>query len=463
MQSKFLNTIEKYDMLSKEQNVVAAVSGGSDSLCMLLLLMDYYGPEYKDHIICAHYNHMIRGLESDADEALVRDICNKYNLRFVCDRGNIPAVAHDKGLGIEECARIMRYDFLQRVSKENGSIKIAVAHNKNDNVETIIGNIARGTSISGLKGISYCKNNVIRPLMDYSKEEIDLICNNAGLSVAKDSTNNDNNYKRNKIRNVILPFLRDNLSARIDDKILSLSESAIVDNSYIEEQTAVSFKQCICNRAEDFTSIIIDINVFNGFHSAIKYRIVRNCLASLYVDGQPVFPEFVNIDKKTVLRITEGIEKKQTGKCYEALCGVTCTIEYDKAVFSSVSSTEDNEYKQLESDVYKINYDDFSQFLKKKNPYVEYFDYNRLCDIFGEDFKYEYRNATEGDLFHPFGAKGSKLLRKYYIDSKMPVSRRRTNKVVCVKNQVLWIPGLRRSDIAKIDETTLYVLELRVV
>lgn len=463
MHNKFFDTITKHNMLSKTENVVVAVSGGSDSVCMLLLFMEFYGNTYKDHIICAHFNHMIRGAESDSDEELVRNLCEKYGLRFVRGSGNIPAQAREQGLGLEECARLMRYDFLQNVSKENGNIKIAVAHNKNDNVETILGNIARGASISGLKGISYCRNNIIRPLMDYSKNEIDLICINAGISVAKDITNSDNNYKRNNIRNIILPFLREHLSDGIDDKILSLSESAIIDNDYIEEQVSSAFTKCVSNQTEDLSCITIDLNVFNSFHSAIKHRIVRKCLASLHTSGKLVFPEYVNIDKKAVLRITEGLEKKQTGKRYDALCGVVCTIQYDKAYFTTAPLNDSDEQKKLVYEVTQVSASELSEFLKDKQPDTEYFDYRKLCDYFGDTFKINYRYSEEGDSFHPFGAQGSKLLRKFYIDAKIPVSKRRTKKIVCINNQVIWIPEIRRSDVAKIDETTVYVLKLKVI
>lgn len=462
MQSKFFDTISKHKMLTKTEDVVLAVSGGSDSVCLLLLMIDFYGEDYKNHIICAHYNHMIRGIESDADELLVRNLCEKYDIRFVVQRGNIPEIAAQRGLGLEECARNMRYEFLNNVSMENGGLKIAIAHNKNDNVETIIGNIARGTSINGLKGISYCRDKIIRPLLDYSKEEINNICKNAGVQVAFDSTNTDNSYKRNNIRNVVLPFLRENLSGQIDDKILSLSEAATCDNSFIEEEAKKAFGEC-SNISEDSSFVFLNTELFDTFHDAIKYRIIRMCLASLIIDEKPVFPEYVNIDRKAVLRILSGIQAGRSGKTYDALSDIVCITEYDRAVFMHKNATPSTNNLSLDVSVRSVLEGEYKKLICEKNPFVEYFDYDKIHDIFVLNSNLEYRTIKEGDIFHPFGAKGSKSLRRFYIDEKIPQSERQVRKNVCIGNNVLWVPGLRRSDIARIDETTLNVLVLRVI
>ena len=468
MHNKFKETVLKHNLFTENEKIILAVSGGSDSVCMLLLAMKFFGDKYKDHIICAHFNHMIRGEESNRDEIFVRNICEKYNIPCIVGSKDIPAIAKKEKIGLEECARKERYFFLNDISKENGNIKIAVAHNKNDNVETIIGNIARGTSINGLKGILYKKDNIVRPLLDYDKSEINNICNEYSVSAVYDSSNSDNKYKRNNIRNNVIPFLKENLTDQIEEKILLLSESSIIDNSFLEQETDKSFDQCCC--IEKYISvngnscekIVFDRNLFSDLHTAIRIRLIRKAVSKINVNEKYYFPDCVDLERKTVLRIEDAIVNGATGNIYDVQKSVYLKISYDYAILYTENELQAVSNSCLLSEI--INKKDFIKFnVKNIDKNTEYFDYDKITELFGSEYGIIYRCIESGDVFHPFGAPGSKKLRKYFIDKKIPEKERQIIKSVCINKNVLWIPRLqRRSDIAKIDENTKMILVLKI-
>jgi len=469
MHNKFEETILKHNLITKDDSVVLAISGGSDSVCLLLMMIEYYGDKYKERIICAHYNHMIRGEESDNDEAFVCKLCEFYEVKCICGRGNVPEIATKEAIGMEECARKMRYSFLEEVSNQYGNIKIAVAHNRNDNVETIIGNIARGTTINGLKGISYSRNKIIRPLMDFTKDEINEICSRYGITPVIDSTNSDNEYKRNNIRNNIIPFLKENLSTQIEEKLLALSESAILDNDYIEQEACKAYDKC-CNISTYIADnnvicekVVLNIKEFLKYHTAIQYRIIRKCLANVKEANKYIFPEYVNIERKTVIRLLEGIKQNITGKSFDAQSKVSCEISYGNAIFFTRQAKKQSDYYQCSIDILSIDNIEVNELINNKNDNTEYFDYDKLKKINHEEPVVISRSMNTGDIFHPFGSLGNKKLRKFFIDEKIDANCRKTMQLFCMNNIVLWIPKIkRRSDIAKIDETTQNVLILRV-
>lgn len=199
-----LPVIKKYGMLENCDRVVVGLSGGADSVCLLSVL-NSLKDEYGFSLVAAHINHGIRGAEAQRDEQSCKALCEKLGVPLEILHADIPALSRQRGLGKEECGRQVRYEFFRSLAGENG--KIATAHNLNDNAETLLLNLVRGAGSKGACGIPPVRDNIIRPLIETDRKDIERYCAQNGLSYVTDSTNLECEYSRNKIRNKVLPLL----------------------------------------------------------------------------------------------------------------------------------------------------------------------------------------------------------------------------------------------------------------
>ena len=239
LENEVLSTIKKYNMIEEEDKVVIGVSGGPDSITLLNVL-NKFKEKLNIKIYVAHINHKIRK-EADEETEYVREFCKKIDVEFFCKKIDVEAEAKKLKIGTEEAGRNIRYDFFEEVSGKVGANKIATAHNSNDNAETVLMNIIRGTSISGLKGIEKTRDNkFIRPLIETSRAQIEEYCKIENLNPRYDKSNKENIYTRNKIRNLLIPYIQKEFNPNIIDGINRLSSIATEEerflNSIVEEE-----------------------------------------------------------------------------------------------------------------------------------------------------------------------------------------------------------------------------------
>ena len=235
MKNKVLDTIKKYNLIETKDKIVLGVSGGPDSISMLNILNEIKN-ELNFEIYVAHMNHMIRK-EAEDDENYVQEYCTKNNIQFFVKRVDVVQIANTNKIGTEEAGRKVRYEFFEEVMKNVNANKIAIAHNKNDKVETIIMNLLRGSGISGLKGIEPIRDNkYIRPLIECKREEIEQYCEENQLNPRIDKTNFENDYTRNKIRNIVIPYIKKEFNQNIIETIDRLSQVATVESDFIDKQ-----------------------------------------------------------------------------------------------------------------------------------------------------------------------------------------------------------------------------------
>ena len=211
MRGKFLTTIKKYNMIKKGDRIVIGVSGGADSSALLSLMVSL-NEEYSLRLVVVHVNHMLRGSLADADESFVENLCDSFNVEFRSKKCDVEKFSNEKGITLEEAGRIIRYDYFYQVASEVQGTKIAVAHNMNDNAETVIMRLARGTGLKGLGGIPPVRDNIIRPLIEIDRIEIEKYCLENKIKFRNDHTNFMDIYTRNKIRISILPQLTEYIS-----------------------------------------------------------------------------------------------------------------------------------------------------------------------------------------------------------------------------------------------------------
>lgn len=277
---KVKNTIKQYNLIQPKDKIVVAVSGGPDSICMLDILWEIK-QQYKEfNIVVAHVNHMIRE-EAKDDEKYVKEYCIKKNIEFYSKSIDVEKFANNNKIGLEEAGRTVRYSFFDEVVKKTNSNKIAIAHNKNDKVETIIMNLLRGSGVSGLKGIEPIKDNkYIRPLIECERFEIENYCDECNLSPRIDKTNFENIYTRNKIRNTVIPYIKKEFNPNIVNTINRLSELIKEEDEYFNSIVAYKYKDMLLNESNE--EIILDLNKFNIEDKVIKSRIIIYTISKLF-------------------------------------------------------------------------------------------------------------------------------------------------------------------------------------
>lgn len=271
MKDKVICTIKKYNLIEPEDKIVLGVSGGPDSISMLNILNEIK-EELNFEIYVAHINHMIRE-EAEDDEKYVQRYCEKNNIQFFSQRIDVKQVANNMKTGTEEAGRKIRYDFFEEVMQNVGANKIAIAHNKNDKVETIIMNLFRGSGISGLKGIEPIREGkYIRPLIECERQEIEQYCEENNLNPRIDETNFENDYTRNKIRNIIIPYIKKEFNPNIIETIDRLSQVAMEESDYIDRQTIKIYQNLLIESTQN--QIVLKLKEFNEQEKVIKSRII---------------------------------------------------------------------------------------------------------------------------------------------------------------------------------------------
>jgi len=292
LEKKVFETIQKYNLIQRGDRIVVAVSGGPDSICLLDILNKIKNKNCQLNpepmaIFVAHVNHMIRK-EACEDEAFVRDYCEKNGIEFFSKSIDVEKFANNNKMGTEEAGRFVRYEFFDEVAKKVGANKIAIAHNKNDSAETIIMNILRGTGVSGLKGIEPIKNNkYIRPLINCKREEIENYCEKNNLNPRIDKTNFENVYTRNKVRNIVIPYIKKEFNSNIVETITRLSELVKEDDDFIQNIVKEKYNDlCL---GEEEKEIILNLKKFNLEEKVIKSKILLYTITRLMGNTQGVY------------------------------------------------------------------------------------------------------------------------------------------------------------------------------
>ncbi|MBS1340056.1 MAG: tRNA lysidine(34) synthetase TilS [Clostridia bacterium] len=271
LEDKVLNTIKRYEQIKSGDTIVVGVSGGPDSICLLNVLKNLQN-ELKINIVVAHINHMIRK-EADSETVFVQDFCEQRDIKCFVKKADVLQIAKEKKLGTEEVGRKIRYDFFEEVKNIVGGNKIATAHNANDNAETVLMNFLRGSGSTGLKGIEPIRDNkLIRPIIECTRQEIEQYCNEKGLNPKYDKTNQENIYTRNKIRNMLIPYIQENFNPNIIETINRMSNLIATDEMYFKSIVKQSYKETFISRTEK--EIILDLKKFNVLEKVIKSRLI---------------------------------------------------------------------------------------------------------------------------------------------------------------------------------------------
>jgi len=457
MIKKVLKTIEKYKLLDKKDRVVAALSGGADSTALLVALTQI-SKKLNFDIIVAHYNHGLRGTRSDKEEKYSQELATKSGLIFVS--GKMDFKLRQKGVSQEDFYRKQRYQFLNKIAEDYNAQKIALGHNIQDQAETVLLNLLRGSGLDGLKGILPMREGkFIRPLIEVSRAEIVAFLNEAGISYCQDSSNDSNIYLRNKIRSELIPYLKEKFNPKIVENLAQMSEILRQDDDFILNFVQETLKSPYIQNQPD--GISLDIDYLKGLAPAIRSRLFKEILESMNPEKNGF--SFINI--KALERLAQLAE---SGKRISLPLGIEAKREYDKLILTRDNaslSQVDYEYPVNIPGIIHVKETNRTISIEKiprdkmdlQNKEKVYLDLDKIQQTI------VLRNRRDGDRFQPLGMKGRQKIKSLFINQK--ISRDKRNEVMLLvdQNSVIWIENMHLSDRVKISPQTKNVLVLEII
>lgn len=449
-------------VLNPQSSVVAGVSGGADSVCLLHALSVLRNVRLFS-IFAVHINHMLRGSESDADEKFVRELCVFLDIPLFVFREDVAAFSVQTGRSVEEAGRIIRYKSFQRVLTEKGAQYIAVAHHSQDQAETVFLNLLRGSGVDGLCGMDDVRGTIVRPLLSVSKEDIEEYIRRNGLKYRIDASNLDNAYVRNSLRNVIFPQIQSLTGFQVMPPLLRTARILKADRDYLRKESENHYHMAVISESEKL--IILKRAEINRMHAAMSGRVVR--IAWEKVTGSIKSLELKHVDEVLALAL-----KKGSGKTVDLPHGVRVTIEYDRLIVSAPGMDEKAgpfyipaqppcdialpgggmrvKLRLLAMDKYSNEYEKIRE--AGEGSLTRLFDYDRI------EKGINIRSRLPGDVFYPRRSPGAKKLKDFFIDEKIPRQKREEIPLLADGKNIIWVIGLRTAENYKITEATEKIL-----
>lgn len=452
------NFVKEQDMLKPGDRVIAAVSGGADSVCLLSVLAKL-SPGLPVFLRVVHVHHGLRGAEADRDETYVRNLCRQLEIPFETVHKDVASYAAKKGLSTEEAGRILRYEALEAAAvawdeqmrdegtEDAGRAKIAVAHHQEDNAETILHHLLRGSGLRGLSGIRPAQGRIIRPLLCVSREEILDYLKEQELDWCEDSTNSSHDYTRNRIRSQILPAMTESVNVRAVENILRAGSIFGQADRYLEQQAGQVWQQAGCT-GPGVDGAGIKLALFLEQPEIIQSYLIRHMF-------DMTVPGWKDITYRHFTQVAE-LARRQVGSRADLPCGMRAEVGYDTLWVGRKTSVQQSEPEQNpENDGEILKMSIFSREKGTeipKNQYTKWFDYDKIRGTLSV------RNRQEGDyLVLPGG--GKKTIARYMIDEKIPRHQRDRIPVLAEGSHVLWVVGYRISEYYKITDNTETILQ----
>ena len=448
MFSEFAKTINKYHMLSGGEKVLAGVSGGIDSMVLLTLLQQFVEMS-KGEIIVAHLNHRLRGKESDRDEAFVKNVAEVMGLICMTKKINVGDIAMKEGLNLQDAARRERYNFFEEVFKDQGCDRIAVGHNADDQAETMLMRIIRGSGIRGLGGIPPERGVIIRPLIELSREDIANYASTKGIDFIEDSSNLKDSYLRNKLRLQLIPTLKE-YNPRICNELNLLSSINRDVESYLQDEAEKVFQRAICPENKNEDALFLDVSIFNAIPAALKAKVVMKAVEQLAGNLSGLFSVHILDVENLALNAV-------SGRSINLPKGMIVSLEYGRLIFSYIPRSKgDISFKcplNILGDTIikeagiilrtsKTMPDDSISADDKKSIYL---DMKRFIEPL------EVRSFIAGDRIRIKGMSGRKKLKDLFVDEKVPPKMRMKIPLLVSGDEILWVIGLRQSKSTNIE------------
>ena len=441
-EEKVFSCIEKYQMIPKNSHVIVGLSGGADSVCLLKLLKEYK-KQQEFQLYAVHVNHHIRGEEAVRDEEFSKAVCKKLEVPFTVFHYDVPQIAKEEKLSLEEAGRNVRREAFEKAMKNikmSGRKRIALAHHENDNAETVLHNLMRGSGAAGLGGIrpvSGEKDSYIRPLLFVKRAEIEKYLKGQGISWVTDSTNEETEYTRNKIRHQIIPVMEE-INPQAVSCIGRAAENMWKIEEYLQEQTDILYRKYVKKTGDTFC---IAKECFSEKEIMQSYLIM--CVLEQASKGKK------NITA-THIEAVRRLFKGRTGASVSLAWGLTAVQVY--------GDVHIQRKKEKENGIYTLEWEVFP-YEKQQIPektYTKWFDYDKIRSSLSV------RHRLQGDYLVVNQKGGRKKLKDYLIDCKIPRQERDKLTLLADGSHILWVVGYRISENYKITSQTKQILKVQV-
>lgn len=446
-EQKILKFIAREKLIEPEDKVLIAFSGGPDSV-FALHFFSKYRKKYKIELMAVHFNHNLRGKESDQDEMFCESFCEQLNIPLCMVQLDVKSFAKKNKFSIEEAARKMRYKNLEEIASDFGCSKIITAHNQSDNTETVLLNFFTGTGYSGFAGIPVKRENIIRPLLCLPKQEILEYLEANKISFRVDSSNLENDYKRNFLRNKIIPQLKEKLNPSLDDAVFRSSKNLEHFSAMIEKTFQENITKYIRKESE---SVRIKTEFFESNDREITGEILKRVLRN-YFNHDFDFNDYEKI--KSLVENQKGKSVQLSSKLTAVREKDTIVLLNDKNSDFSVYTIKIGETKNIGENKFGIEQVERKDVKIGNNKKLEFISTDKLDDIF------ILRKWKSGDWFVPLGMKHKKKISDFLTDSGIETIKRKNCLVLENRNQIVWLVGLRIDDRFKINSKTKKVVKL---
>jgi len=489
LRKQIAGVIREYSLFNANDRVLLGVSGGPDSVALLSLIYNTNrtNPPYSE-IFIAHLNHSLRGRESDEDEQFVNTLSEKYEVRLITEKRDIREIARERKVSLEEAARDERYKFFESAAEKMGANVIAVGHNADDNAETILHRIVRGTGITGVSGIRPKRKltpistiSLVRPLLFTWRKDIIAYLEEENLSYRVDSTNFEKDKLRNRIRMELIPHLEENYNAKIKKSLVTLGETAVQNCDYLEAKAKALFAEVLMNREaktevpasvdKSVDKIVLGINKLKELPQILQQMIIKEAIVRLDIPLKKLsyknYKNILNIlnSRKTVVNniVKEYLNVRIEGNELRLSKNKYCVEESPVLSDTEIKVPGETELVDMncrvKTEIREIKEGFLEEFKRSKTNYEEAVDFDKIS------MPLMVRTRRPGDRFWPLGSRGVKKIKDFFIDNKVLVMERDTVPIVTMDGLPIWIVGFRIDDRIRVSEetTNLLVMKFEVI
>ncbi len=479
--SSIRDVMVREHLIEKEDLIVVAVSGGADSLALLHILHRLKGDQTLPFsLYVAHLNHGLRGRAAREDAAFVREEARRLGLPCTVGEVDTRAFSRNRGLSLEDGARRLRYRFLVQLAQRTGATRVAVGHQRDDQVETLLLNLMRGTGLDGLAGMKYKRRldegvTLIRPLLELSREEVERYCRESKLNPRLDETNLHNDFTRNRIRLQLIPLLEHEFNPKVRRGLQRLSHLLTLDRDFLEREADACLSRLLLKEDEhEEHYLVLDGKGLLEEHEALQGRILRLAIRRLL---GTVLRNISQFHVRTVLdllregsphgvlhlpgglRVSRSYdnltlyyrEPPRAGQFVPLSLSVPGAVSLPVTGIRLKATLFSPEKLKWPPDGKKEAYLDFDQVLDKK----KHSPVNGKLDLV-------VRSRLSGDRFHPLGAPGRRKLKSYLIDQKVPRTERELIPLVVAGEEIIWVAGRQISHQCRITPQTKQALVLQL-
>lgn len=472
LKQKVFHYMEQQRMLKTGEHIVVGLSGGADSVCLLLVLAELR-EEYPFTLYAVHVNHQIRGMEADADEVFSIELCKKWDIPCFVVTKNVPAFAKSQKLTEEEAGRKIRYeaftDFARQLEQDKKLVnkaKIAVAHHKNDQAETMLHHLCRGTDVVGLAGMPPMRGRIIRPLLCVTRAEIETYLRENKQSYQTDSTNLSEEYTRNRIRRQIVPHLEAFINPNAVEHIAMAAQSLGEVADFMEQTGRQIYEDTVRVTREGAS---LDLPAFRKQHLVIKRWVIKKILEELSGTHKNI--------EKTHIMSTVALADRQVGKRITLPYGLTVWREHDYLFFQKKQETFKKIYQEkreyiiaeegecvvlgegirIQTRMMFIEHSEDILCKIPKNNCTKWFDYDKIENAV------IFRKIKQEDYLQLDESGHHKRVKRVCMDAKISAREREHMWILADGDHVMWIPNVRMSAYYKVTKQTRRILEIRYV